>query len=291
MRPRGRKHIDQLVPAFHENGDLLVSTVHEVDIHTPGPVIDVWQPETGTHLRTVHEGSSKDSTISIYGLVCPFHLEGRLLVACTSYSGQVVVKEARKGRTVAKFSASDHQIGALCAVARRGQTALATTSLDGMVRLWEPLTGRPLVSLDCGGQFGDNTSRQTVGRLCPVPVAGRSLLAATTLNRGMVQLWDADAGTLCARLNCHPDNGNAHAIGALCAFTLTGRAVLATGGSDRTVRLWDALREELLLEIPVHHSVSALAYGRGLLAVGTAAGLLTLRLGTADPVQVASYEN
>jgi WD40 repeat protein len=276
LRPRGNKHIDQLVAAHFAAGGVLASTAQEIDTNYPSVDLDLWRPDTGMRLATMRKG---DKRLAVWGAMCAFEADGKALLAMApGGSGDVVVLQARrKGRIVAEFRVADRQVFALAAVPYRGAPALATASFDSAVRLWEPLTGRPLGSLDHGALLDEQGGRPA-DVLCPIPHGAGALLATARRHRGTVLLWDVETGALRARLACHPDDGNAFAIGGLCAFPLAGRLVLATGGSERHVRLWDALRARLMLDIPVHHRVSALAYDDGLLTVGTDAGLLTLRL-------------
>jgi hypothetical protein len=54
--------------------------------------------------------------------------------------------------------------------------------------------------------------------------------------------------------------------------------LLACGGDDQTVRVWDPASGALLLTVPVHHQVLALDYAAGLLAIAATAGVLAVEL-------------
>ncbi|MFC5218254.1 hypothetical protein [Streptomyces coerulescens] len=58
-----------------------------------------------------------------------------------------------------------------------------------------------------------------------------------------------------------------------------GGHLLATAGSDRTVRLWDVADRALVKEIPVHHPELAVTWPTQRLIVGLDHGLLALALG------------
>lgn len=58
-----------------------------------------------------------------------------------------------------------------------------------------------------------------------------------------------------------------------------GGPLLATAGSDRTVRLWDVAARALVEEIPVHHPALAVTWVARRLIVGLDHGLLALSLG------------
>jgi hypothetical protein len=62
------------------------------------------------------------------------------------------------------------------------------------------------------------------------------------------------------------------------AFTQEGATLLATASSDATVRIWDPMKEANVLVIPVRDQAGSVAYANGLLFIGTASGLLSIRL-------------
>jgi hypothetical protein len=67
-------------------------------------------------------------------------------------------------------------------------------------------------------------------------------------------------------------------VSALCPVTVGGRSLLASGGRDRTIRLWDPTGGSPILSIPVHYPVLACLEVSGLLFVGLTAGSLALNL-------------
>ncbi|GAA1413984.1 hypothetical protein GCM10009639_67580 [Kitasatospora putterlickiae] len=102
---------------------------------------------------------------------------------------------------------------------------LATTGEDGMVRLWDPATRKPIGTLI--GHSGEC--------FCPAfSPDGRVL--ATTGEDGMVRLWDPAAHRPIGTLTGHPDGTIRGSISV--AFSPDGQ-VLATTGEDGAVRLWD----------------------------------------------------
>jgi len=214
-------------------------------------------------------------------VICAFQLPGRALIAYDNVKGHVSVWDSTSDR-LTEFRNSEAWISALCPAELHGQTALAVGDESGLVRLWNPTTGHQVASL--GPARPPHVHESNWGRiseLCPLRLDRGTILAATSSTYGTVKLWDLESGSLLAQKQCHPDNHNTSAIGAIAAFSHSSRAVLATGGADRMVRLWEVPSTRLLLEIPVHHPVTALAYSSHdrVLVVGSDAGLLALRPG------------
>ncbi|MFF4873223.1 hypothetical protein [Streptomyces sp. NPDC000961] len=84
---------------------------------------------------------------------------------------------------------------------------------------------------------------------------------------------DPRTGAVVARTAGHETAAN-----ALAAVDLGGRVLLASAGTDRTVRLWDPSTGALAEEIPVRHPAYALAWTAGRLVVGLERGVLALSL-------------
>ncbi|MEU6761776.1 trypsin-like peptidase domain-containing protein [Streptomyces sp. NPDC046853] len=197
---------------------------------------------------------------------------------------------------------------ALCSVRVGARTLLATGHTDGTARLWDPLTneiahivrfrsgiyamcpveidGRPYVATATDGPEGsvwlwDVASGQRhkwvsateTYAMCTLPVAGRTTLA-TAHAYGGVHLWDVEGGELAGDLS-----GHAGAVNALSLVGDEDEPLLATAGSDRTVRLWDVARRTMVEEVPVHHPALAVAWVAKRLIVGLDHGLLALSLG------------
>jgi WD40 repeat protein len=69
--------------------------------------------------------------------------------------------------------------------------------------------------------------------VCPVTVAGRSLLASAS-GDGTVRIWDPASGQQHVVMDGHPSG-----VWAVCTVTVAGRSLLATADGDGTVRIWD----------------------------------------------------
>ena len=91
----------------------------------------------------------------------------------------------------------------------------------------------------------------------------------------MVLIRDPATGTQLAALE-----GHTGPVNALCAYTQDGQPRLASGGDDRTVRIWDPATGvgQIVLVIPVYHRVLALTYETGLLCLALSGGMLTIQV-------------
>ena len=303
--------------------------------------VRLWDPDTGAPERVIGVGP-------VSGL-CTVPPAGATLLASAGRDGSVRLWYPDTGTLRRTLTGHTEPVTTLCTVPVAGRTLLASAGEDRVIRLWDPDTGRPerslltdlsLVTAICAVPRGadhwlasaSDTVRlwnpvtgqveQVLGHLrwvtavCPVPVAGRSLLASADED-GVVRLWDPGPGTLVRAMRCH------HApVTALCAVPVAGRHLLASASADhsvllwepasgarvwalhghtapvtglcvvgggepllastshdRTVRLWDPATGTLRHSIPVYHRALACCYLPGQLVLGLDAGILALGLG------------
>ncbi|WP_179200303.1 trypsin-like peptidase domain-containing protein [Streptomyces sp. NRRL B-24085] len=195
--------------------------------------------------------------------VCSVHVGDRTLLAVGHTDGSAWLWDPLTDETT-HFSRFHSGIYAMCPVeiAERPYVATATDGQDGAVWMWDAVSGQrhKLVAVS-----------ETLA-MCALPVAGRPALA-TAHAHGGVCLWDAERGQLVGEFSGHTGAVNAVSVAG------AGGHLLATAGSDRTVRLWDVADLALVEEIPVHHPALAVTWVAQRLIVGLDHGLLALTLG------------
>jgi hypothetical protein len=138
------------------------------------------------------------------------------------------------------------------------RTLLASGSDDGIVRVWDPVRGGPV---------GDPLVGHTdpVGSLVVVPVpadpvAGtpaRTLLASGGID-GTLRVWDPVRGGPVG----DPLTGHTRGVGSLVVVPVPAdpvagtpaRILLASGGADGTVRVWEVLWEVAVPRVPAYAS-------------------------------------
>lgn len=133
----------------------------------------------------------------------------------------------------------------------KGDT-LASSSIDGTVKLWDAASGRLLRTLEVRGSAVTSVAFDG---------AGRRLASG---NDNTVHLWDAATGRLLRTLEGHRET-----VWSV-AFDGKGRT-LASGSSDGTVRLWDAATGRLLSTLECGSTVHSVAFdgAGGALASGS----------------------
>ncbi|MGW7577827.1 trypsin-like peptidase domain-containing protein [Streptomyces sp. NPDC054765] len=153
----------------------------------------------------------------------------RRLAATSTYRAEWAAVAPRAEEAVLE----DHgaEIRAVCGVGLPPYTQLVSSSADGAVRFWDPVTSLPTRMLSV---------RDGVGAvMCGFVHAGHTWLAVAAGDG--ISLWNDSGHSGAGRLRGHRGRVN-----DMCSFDMAGGPRLATAGSDETVRVWDpVIRREL----------------------------------------------
>jgi WD40 repeat protein len=153
----------------------------------------------------------------VAGLVA-FSPDGQT-VAVGVEDGGALICDARSGLPLRRLAG---HTGRVWSLVFSGDGLLVTTSADHTVRLWDPVAGVLLRTLDAGGRA-----------LWPAAVAPDGRMVATGGEDGVVRLWGVDTGRELGRRSAH------HGWVWSMAFSPDG-TLLATAGSDGELMLWDS---------------------------------------------------
>jgi RNA polymerase sigma factor (sigma-70 family) len=205
------------------------------------------------------------------GTAAAYSPDGKLIVTA-GLDRAIRIWDAASGRELRRVEG--HAGGTLCLAFLPGGEFLSG-GRDGWIRRWDPATGAER------GRFPPQGG--SVEALAATP---DSTVFASGTSDGVVRLWDAATGKVRHRHKAHRGQVGALAIGTAPPGGFRGIApasargwVLASGGWDGAIRLWEVGTGKVLKEFPGHPGgVTALAYtadGR-LLASGGRDGTLIL---------------
>lgn len=197
--------------AFSPDGKLLATVGGESLLYRPGDVA-VWDAATGARKGTF---AGHDS--SVWSVA--FSNDGKTL-ATGSYDGTVKLWDVAGGKENATFAAHPHWIRALAFVP--GSGLLASASEDGLVKLWDVSSAKPAEKL----QFKGHTA--AVNAIL-FTTDGKTLITAS--DDKTIQLWDVAKGTPKGKLE-------GHAEPALALAWITADKQFASGGEDRSIKIW-----------------------------------------------------
>ncbi|MER7694583.1 hypothetical protein [Streptomyces sp. NPDC097610] len=194
-------------------------------------LLQLWDPATGQPLGEPFASAAATERPA----VCPVPtVDGRTLVAVVSAKATVQLYDPRTRRQVGTDMepASDFDrnwVEALCAVpGADGRTLLASGGRDGLVWLWDPTTCEPVTE--------PLHAHNWVTGMCLLPGTDGAQLV-TIGHDGLLRLWNPTTlEPIGEPLSGHSDSW----LSALCVVPdVDGRTLLATGGRDRTVLLWE----------------------------------------------------
>ena len=189
--------------------------------------VAIWDPRSGEVLQTLSQHT--DSVLSL-----AFSPDNRQLASCGA-DKTVIIWNMATGQIVRTLSG--HQ-GTICSVAYSpdGRLLASASKVDFTAHIWDAVTGRKIRTLDVRGE--------DVFAVCFEPEGRRLFTADANCN---IKLWDVEveSGQNVLILRGHTGRPT-------CVSLSPDGTRLASGGWDRTIRIWEAP----LLEFPSDDPIS-----------------------------------
>lgn len=182
--------------------------------------VRLWDVATGRYLKRLQENTK-------HILAVAFSPDGQTL-ASSCFDQKIRLWDVRTGQCLKTWQEDAYSIYAI-AFSPDGQTL--AVSLDGTVKLWDVTTGQCRQSLQ--------TDTKLV--FCVAFSPDGQILASGSSDR-TIRLWDVSTGQCVKLLEGHTDRVLCIAFSPIPPTPRTVRGaggILASGGDDGTIRLWD----------------------------------------------------
>lgn len=202
--------------------------------------LHVWDTATG---KVLWDAPAYSDSIHQGPCCLTFSPDGKKLAASSTASA-LHVWDVASGREDADLSQAHHDQTDCVAFSPDGRT-LASGSYDCTIALWDAATGKQRLRL--------HSNDSLVSSLAFSP-DGKRLASACRFNGQTIQLWDLPAGKELRQYRVpYMDEGNglSTSVDSWVAFHSNGK-ILAAGGTDRKLRLWDVGSGKELFNQIVH---------------------------------------
>jgi WD40 repeat protein len=255
--------------AFTDDNAALLAAVYD------DRAVHIWNPSRGSH----HALSGEDDDVRS---VCTFTQDGApLLATANGASGTVRIWGTAKRDRSRAFDV-EKVVNAICAFTYDNRTLLAAGGPDGSILIAEPppgirFRGRQkfdqsdfLVSIyeESLDRFNGHGS---INAICAFSLDEATFLA--TANNHTICVWNLTINSYYRTLYGHED-----IVNSVCPVILSGTTFLATGSSDRSVRIWDPTKKANAVVIPTRDEALCVACADETLFVGTTTGVIAIRL-------------
>jgi WD40 repeat protein/uncharacterized caspase-like protein len=181
----------------------------------------LWDADSGTLLRTLQGHTEPVSAVA-------FSPDGRFAITA-SHDKTTKLWEATSGQLVRTFSHSGEYDRVLSVAYSPDGRAVASGTLGGTLRVWEVTTGAVVQTMKVNGGISSLAFSSD----------GRHILSSDDKT---LRLWNATTGALIRSFSGHSEN--VHAV----AISRDGSR-LASGGSDHSVKIWDARTGQLVFTL------------------------------------------
>jgi WD40 repeat protein len=249
-------HSDKItsICTFTQDGDIRLAAGSDDGL------IQLWAPSTNTHQAVMQSPAPVWS-------ICAVDIGGRPHLASGCGDGTVRIWDPDTGIQISGIQGHSDAVAGVCKLTHDNQSLMATGGLDGTIRIWDLITENQIAISESG--------IDSVWCVCALTLGSRTLIAAGG-DRGSIVIWDPAADALPSILQC--DSGyfinsmctftqnsktmlaacadgkiwiwdiaastlrstlKEPQVWAICAFSLQGRTLLATGSEYGTVGIWD----------------------------------------------------